>query len=118
MTTVLREIYPTAKKEHTCEFCACKIQPGQKYVRQTNVYDGVVGDFITHKECKEVARQLRMYDDCDDSGLDGDSFREELNSYVYANHYDERTDDVYTSWQLNYYEIAKKVLKELKNERK
>ena len=52
----------------------------------------------------------------DDSGLDGESFREELDSYVYANHYDEHTDDVYTSWQLNYYEIAKKVLKELKNE--
>lgn len=57
-----------------------------------------------------------MYDDCDDSGLDGESFREELDSYVYANHYDEHTDDVYTSWQVNHYEIAKKVLKELKNE--
>lgn len=118
MLTVLRETYPTAKKEHICEFCACKIQPGQKYVRQTNVYDGTVYDFITHQECKEVANELRMYDDCDDSGLYGESFRSELDSYVYANHYDEHTDDVYTGWQVNYYEIAKKVLKELKNERK
>lgn len=45
-----------------------------------------------------------------------ESFRSELDSYVYANHYDEHTDDVYTSWQVNYYDIAKKVLKELKNE--
>ena len=116
MLTILRETYPAAKKEHICEFCACKIQPGQKYVRQTNVYDGVVYDFITHQECKEVAHELRMYDDCYDSGLNGESFREELDSYIYANHYDEHTDDVYTSWQVNYYEMAKKVLKELRKE--
>lgn len=54
---------------------------------------------------------------CDDSGLDGESFRSELDSYVYANHYDEHTDDVYTSWQVNHYEMAKKVLKELKMEK-
>lgn len=117
MLTILRETYPTAKKEHICEFCACKIQPGQKYVRQTNVYDGVVYDVITHQECKEVAHELRMYDDCDDSGLNGESFREELDSYIYANHYDEHTDDVYTSWQVNYYDMAKKILKELKMEK-
>ena len=67
MPTTLREAYPTAKKEHICEFCACKIQPGQKYVRQTNIYDGTVYDFVTHQECKEVAHELRMYDGCDDS---------------------------------------------------
>lgn len=55
MPTILRETYPTANKEHRCEFCCEKIMIGQKYVRQTNVYDGVVYDFITHKECKEVA---------------------------------------------------------------
>lgn len=114
MPTVLRETYPTAKKEHICEFCSCKIQPGQKYVRRTIVYDGVVYDFITHQECKEVAHELRMYDDC---GLNGESFRDELYLYVYANHYDEHTDDVYTSWQVNYYDMAKKILKELKMEK-
>ena len=100
-----------------CEFCCEKIAIGQKYVRQTNIYDGTIYDFVTHQECNEVAHELNMYDDCDDSGLDGDSFRENLNAYVYANHYDEHTDDVYTSWQLNYYEIAKKILKELKTEK-
>lgn len=116
MLTVLRETYPTAKKEHICEFCACKIQPGQKYVRQTNVYDGVVDDFITHQECKEVAHELMMYDDCDDDGLCGEQFMEELDLYVHVNHYDDEADDICSDWQLNYYEIAKKVLKELKNE--
>lgn len=117
MPTILKETYPTARKEHLCEFCAGKIQKGQKYVRQTNVYDGTKYDFITHQECKEVAHELRMYDDCDDSGLNGESFRESLNEYVYANHYDENADDVYTSWQVNYYEMAKKALKEIKQDR-
>lgn len=112
MPTTLRETYPTAKKEHTCEFCACKIHIGQKYVRQTNVYDGVVYDFITHQECKDVARELRMYDDYDDSGLDGESFRSQLYSYIYDKH----IEDIYTNWKFNRYEIVKKVLKELKNE--
>ena len=97
-------------------FVPARYSRDKKYVRQTNVYDRTLYDFVTHQECKEVAHELMMYDDCDDSGLDGESFRSELDSYVYANHYDEHTDDVYTSWQLNYYEMAKKVLKELKNE--
>lgn len=117
MLTRLRVTYPTAKKEHRCEFCACKIQPGQKYVRQTNVYDGVVYDFITHQECKDVAHELRMYDDCDDSGLDGETFRENLNEYVYVNHYDNEADDICSDWDLSHYEIAKKVLEELKSVR-
>lgn len=59
---------------------------------------------------------MRMYDDCDDNGLCGEQFREELDSYVYANHYDDEADDICSDWQLSHYEIAKKVLKELKNE--
>lgn len=55
MPTILKETYPTARKEHVCEFCGCKIQPGQRYVRQTNVYDRIVYDFVTHRECEEVA---------------------------------------------------------------
>lgn len=116
MPTILKETYPTAKKEHICEFCGYKIQPGQKYVRQTNVYDGVVYDFITHQECNEVAHELRMYDDCDDSGLDGETFRENLDEYVYVNHYDNEADDICSDWDLSHYEIAKKVLEELKKE--
>lgn len=117
MLTVLRETYPTARKEHVCEFCGEKIAIGQKYVHQTTIYDGTIYDFAIHQECNEVAYELNMYDDCDDEGLDGESFRENLKEYVYANHYDEHTDDVYTSWQVNYYDMAKKILKELKMEK-
>lgn len=31
MPTILKEIYPTARKEHGCEFCCEKIAIGQKY---------------------------------------------------------------------------------------
>lgn len=117
MPTIPRETYPTARKEHVCEFCGEKIAIGQKYVRQTTIYDGTIYDFAIHQECNEVAYELNMYDDCDDLGLDGDSFRENLNAYVYANHYDEHTDDVYTGRRVNYYEKAKKILKELKTEK-
>lgn len=118
MPAILRETYPTSKKEHRCEFCCEKIAIGQKYVRQTNVYDGTVYDFITHQECKDVAHELSMYDDCGDEGLDGESFREYLDEYVNANHYDDEADDICSDWQqLSHYEIAKKVLEELKKEK-
>jgi len=118
MSTILRETYPTAKKEHRCEFCCEKIAIGQKYVRQTNVYDGVVYDFVTHQECKDVAHELKMYDGCDDSGLDGESFRVDIECYVYANHYDDEKNDICSDWQqLSHYEIAKKILEELKTEK-
>ena len=42
-------------------------------------------------------------------------FREELDLYVHVNHYDDEADDICSDWQLNHYEIAKKVLEELKN---
>lgn len=53
MPTILRETYPTAKKEHRCEFCCEKIAIGQKYVRQTNIYDGLS---MTLSHIKNVMR--------------------------------------------------------------
>ena len=110
--------HPTARKEHICQFCGCKIQPGQKYERQTNVFEGQIYDFVNHEECSDVAHELSMYDDCDDCGLDGETFREELDEYVHANHYDDEADDISEDWQLSHYEIAKKVLEELNEKQK
>lgn len=53
-----------------------------------------------------------MYDDCDE-GLDGDGFIDNLNQYVYDNHYDDKIDDIAKDWQLSRYELVKKVLDEL-----
>lgn len=113
MPTLIDTKHPTARKEHICMFCGCKIQVGQRYERQTNVFEGQIYDFINHEECSKVASELDMYDGCDDCGLDGETFREELDEYVHANHYDDEADDISEDWQLSHYEIAKKVLEEI-----
>lgn len=116
MVQVLRTAHPIARKRHVCMFCGGAIEVGQKYDRQTNVYDGDIYDWVSHEECSEVASELDMFDDCDDNGLDDESFRENLNAYVYENHYDHSIDDIAKDWQLPHYEIVKKILEELKNE--
>ena len=83
MPTVLRETYPTAKKEHICEFCGYKIQPGQKYVRQTNVYDGVLHDLIRteYNDCKTCSLYSVCYENlpcdklCNIKGSKGISYK-------------------------------------------
>lgn len=40
-----------------------------------------------------------MFDDCDE-GLDDDGFIDNLNQYVYDNHYDDKIDDIAKDWQL------------------
>lgn len=113
---VLRNLTPTACKEHKCEFCGGVIAIGEKYERQTNNYDGKLYDWVCHCECSQVASELRMFDYCDE-GLDRDDFIESLNQYVYDNHYDEEIDDIAKDWQLPCHELVKKVLEKLKKEK-
>ena len=105
---VLRDKTPVARKEHRCNFCGGVISVGEKYNRQTNVYDGCVYDWVSHCECSKLACELDMFDDCDE-GLDDDGFIDNLNQYVYDNHYDDKIDE---DWQLSCYELIKKVLDE------
>lgn len=112
---VLRNKTPIARKEHRCEFCGEVIHVGEKYNRQTNVYDDRVYDWVSHCDCSQLAYELDMFDDCDE-GLDGDGFIDNLNQYVYDNHYDDKIDDIAKDWQLPRYELVKKVLDELKKE--
>lgn len=80
---VLREQRPVAKKVHYCGFCGEKILPGQKYIRQTNVYDGCIGDFKSHIDCMELSHALSMYDDLGwDEGLSGDYFLDNMYDYL------------------------------------
>ncbi len=44
MATVLKQIYPTARKEHQCYFCGGIINKGEKYFRQSVECDGSVDD--------------------------------------------------------------------------
>lgn len=117
MVTTIKDSHPIARKEHICELCGCKINKGQKYYRQTNVYDGRIYDWIEHEECREIASELDMYDGCDyDEGLTPDYFKEILDNYIYWEHYDDITDDIAEDWQgLTIYEEVCKILQELKD---
>ena len=116
MLTMLKESHPIARKEHICEFCGGKINKGQKYCRQTNIYDGYIYDWIEHEECYQIASELDMYGECDfDEGLSPDHFRDLLDDYIYQEHYNDFTDDIAEDWQnLTRYEEVCKILEELK----
>ena len=116
MLTTLKESHPIARKEHICEFCGGKINKGQKYYRQTNIYDGCIYEWIEHEECHQIASALDMYGKCDfDEGLSPERFRDILDEYIYQEHYDDITDDIAEDWQnLTKYEEVCKILEELK----
>lgn len=112
MVTTIKESHPIARKEHICELCGCKINKGQKYYRQTNVYDECIYDWIEHEECREIASELDMFGECDsDEGLSSEVFEEILDNYIYQEHYYDIAED----WQnLTKYEEVCKILEELK----
>ena len=116
MLKTIKESNPIARKEHICNFCGGKINKGQKYYRQTNIYDGCIFEWIEHEECGRVASELDMYGKCDyDEGLTSDRFGDILDEYIYQEHYDDITDDIDEDWQnLTRYEEVCKILEELK----
>lgn len=117
--TILKEIKPIARKEHRCMFCYGIIRKGQQYFRQTNIVDGIVGDWVCHQECQDVARELGMYDNCDpDYGLSDEEFGECINQYIYDEHYDKNADDIESDWQdLTRYEEVCRILMEIEAEK-
>ena len=116
MVTTIKDSHPIARKEHICELCGYKINKGQKYYRQTNIYDGRIYDWIEHEECLEIASELDMFGECDyDEGLSSEYFEEILDEYIHQEHYDDITDDTAEDWQnLTRYEEVCKILQELK----
>ena len=109
MITILKESHPIARKEHRCMLCNGKIAKGQRYYRQTCVYDDKPYDFIEHEECKAIARELDMYDDC----LTDEIFREFIDQYIYDNYTEEVSDALVA---VPYYDKVKKVLNDLEKE--
>ena len=116
MLKTIKDSYPIARKEHICKFCGGKINKGQKYYRQTNIYDGCIYEWIEHEECHQIASELDMYDKYEsDDGLTTEHFRDILDEYIYQEHYDDITDDIAEDWQnLTKYEEVCKILEELK----
>lgn len=116
MITTLKDSHTIARKEHICDLCGGKINKGQKYYRQTNLYDGCFYEWVEHEECHQIASELDMYDKCDsDEGLTSGCFGDILDEYIYQEHYDDITDDAAEDWQnLTRYEEVCKILEELK----
>lgn len=109
---ILKETTPTARKEHVCDLCCCKIEIGEKYHRQT-IADGTVQDVISHIDCMEIAKKLDMFEDCDDEGLSSDAFTYTVFEYVRDHHFDKETGGISKDWQLPRHEVVKKILEEL-----
>ena len=120
MITTLKEVTSKAQKEYRCMLCGCKIEVSQAYIRQTNLYDGIVDDFIAHKECRYLIQEIDKISEIQDFpmeyGIDEDSFVEYIHSYVSAHHYDSSIHDIDLDWQTNNYEIVKMIIEEALSE--
>lgn len=113
----IKEVHPVARKDYICDFCGCRIDKGQRYLRQTNE-DGYIYDFKCHEECEGIALELGMYQECDDYGLNVYNFQGSIDQYIYDNYYDNDVSDVAVEWQnLTMHEKVLKILDELKTEK-
>lgn len=73
----LRETYPTARKARVCGFCCvASIQPGTKYRRTTNVYDGRLYDWVECLQCSALLGLVWEWAGRPDEGVGEDSFHE------------------------------------------
>ena len=81
-----------ARKIHECNFCAEKINIGEKYDHQACVKDGYMYDWKSHLHCSELASRLKMYDSCDE-GVTHEDFieiiQEEYRQIMSDNHNEE-----------------------------
>lgn len=59
---VLEQTNPTARKEHTCDFCGGVIRRGEIYFRST-IVDGQLYTCKVHDLCQTLANFLCEYDD-------------------------------------------------------
>lgn len=93
MPDLIREQHPTARKEHKCMFCGCKIEVGEQYQRHTLKYEDTIYDWVCHDACNKLTGMLDMYDRCD-GGICKDDFQDAIQEYLMENYYDEELDDV------------------------
>ena len=93
MPDLIKELHPTARKEHKCMFCGCKIEVGEQYQRHTLKYEDAIYDWVSHDDCNTLTGLLDMYDNCDE-GICRDDFEDAVQEYLVENYFDEELDDV------------------------
>lgn len=65
---------PTARKPHRCELCGRRIDVGEKYTANKNVFDGRVYTFKECAHCKALQRVTSFGDHLDECSRYGDGF--------------------------------------------
>jgi hypothetical protein len=114
----LNRSYPTARKEHKCMFCGGVINVGDKYERQTNIYDGQIYDWVCHLECQKITGLLNMFDYCNDEGITTECFQESICEWLYDHHYNDESDtydEAFDPDVMSYHEIVLNIIKELES---
>lgn len=76
METLKSETETLSKKEHVCDFCTEKIRIGEKYLSSSHKNDGSVYTWKSHKYCSDLAKRLKMYENCSDDGVTTEDFCE------------------------------------------
>ena len=93
MPDLIKKLHPTARKEHKCMFCGCKIEVGEQYQRHTLKYEDTIYDWVSHDDCDTLTGLLNMYDRYDE-GICRDDFQDAVREYLVENYFDEKLDDV------------------------
>lgn len=76
MPTCLREANPVARKAHRCDCCNGHIEPGERYHRSTNLYDGRVYDFRCCNGCDGLTSVVWDWAGRPDEGVNCEDFIE------------------------------------------
>lgn len=111
MIEILHSTGPIARKEYRCCFCTDLIHIGEKYNRDTIIYDGRIYDWISHNHCREMIRILNI--EPYDEAIDTECFCDAIDNYVMEKHFDKEIDDIEKEWQgKNRHELVEMIWKE------
>ncbi len=103
----------TARKEHFCELCSCKINTGQKYKKVTGADEYGISSSSYHTECSELFSRIHWTEE--DPQVLTDSFECFICDYIDEHHCDSITGAIKDDWKnLSRYDTVKKVLEEIK----
>ena len=104
----------TARKEHFCELCCCKINIEQKYKKVTGADENGISSSSYHTECSELFSRIH-WTERRPSSFESDAFDCFIYDYIDEHHRDEPTGIIENDWKnLSKYDIIKKVLEEIK----
>lgn len=103
----------TARKEHFCDLCCCKINIGQKYKKVTGADEYGISSSSYHTECSELFSRIHWTEE--DPQVLTDSFESFICYYIDEHHSDATTGAIEDDWKnLSRYNTVKKVLGEIK----